>query len=140
MSFHVPLAKLAQGPEKAQVNYCVLHGWQSLAETIDSDIDIVVAPEHLNRFEQVLNLELGGRIVQLLQYETSGFYFVVARLDEAIRFTAATTSGSPAHEQNTYTCSPRKFAKGWYPLTKGRASSNYKRFWELMLSRQRKRF
>ena len=89
MSFHVPLAKLAQGLEKAQVNYCVLHGWQLLAETIDSDIDIVVAPEHLNRFEQVLNRELGGRIVQLLQYETSGFYFVVARLDEAIRFTAA---------------------------------------------------
>lgn len=64
--------------ERLEVNYCVLHGWSSLPDHLPSDLDIVVAPEDIGKLEKLLWNYSNGRLAQLLQHETSCFYFVVA--------------------------------------------------------------
>jgi thymidylate kinase len=60
------------------VRYCVLHGWQGLPEHLPSDLDIVVAPEDLPHVEKALLEADGGRLVNLLQHESTCYYFVLA--------------------------------------------------------------
>ena len=57
---------------------CILHGWQGLPEHLLSDLDIVVAPEDLPKLEaNLLNLP-NVQLVNLLQHESTCYYFVLA--------------------------------------------------------------
>ncbi len=59
-------------------NSCILHGWQGLPEHLPSDLDIVVPLEDLPKLETNL-LELSGaHLVNLLQHESTCYYFVLA--------------------------------------------------------------
>ena len=58
--------------------YSVLHGWEKLPDKLDSDLDIVINPMHLNQLEKSLLNSKDGKLVQLLQHESSCFYFVLA--------------------------------------------------------------
>ncbi len=67
------------------VKYCIVHGWQSLPEHLPSDLDIVISPQQLNALER--SLASKGRIVQLLQHETSCFCFVLVTWEgDKVRF------------------------------------------------------
>lgn len=72
------LARLFDAFADAKIRYCVLHGWQSLPEHLSSDLDMVVHPADLSTVEQILRNNTEARLVQLLQHEYSGFYFVLA--------------------------------------------------------------
>ncbi|MEM3434358.1 MAG: hypothetical protein QXP27_09335, partial [Candidatus Methanomethyliaceae archaeon] len=63
---------------KIEPHYCILHGWQGLPEELPSDLDIVVAPESLPDLEKELLNARSGKLVQLLQHESSCYYFVLA--------------------------------------------------------------
>lgn len=60
------------------IPYCVLHGWEGWPGKMEGDLDMAVAPQHLATLERSLHVQPAGRPVQLLQHETSGFYFVLA--------------------------------------------------------------
>jgi thymidylate kinase len=62
----------------SDIRYCVLHGWQSADGSFGSDLDIAVNAEDLSILERMLRKYEKGRIVQLLQHEASGHYFVLA--------------------------------------------------------------
>src|SRR5919109_24473 len=69
------------------IRYCILHGWQSLPDHLPSDLDIVVNPEDLRSLEEILLCYKDGEVCQLLQHESSGFYFVLSvREENKIRF------------------------------------------------------
>jgi hypothetical protein len=69
------------------VRYCVLHGWQGLPEYLPSDLDVIVAPEDLPHVEKALLEADGGRLVNLLQYESTCYCFVLAvPMDGEVRF------------------------------------------------------
>lgn len=75
------------GLQRASPTYCILHGWQSLPEHLPSDLDIVVAPEDLPKLEKALLETDGARLVQLLQHESTCYYFVLAVPEgERVRF------------------------------------------------------
>jgi len=59
----------------AGTDYCVLHGWDSLAQGPDTDIDLVIEPAGLAVLERTLTKF--GKILQVLRYEASGWFFVV---------------------------------------------------------------
>lgn len=62
----------------SNTDYAVLHGWQSLPDQHDSDLDIVINPDHLSILEESLVDFKSGKLVQLLQHESSCFYFILA--------------------------------------------------------------
>jgi len=71
----------------AKIRYCILHGWQSLPESLPSDLDMVVGSADLEAVERILRNSDGGQLVQLLQHESSCFYFVLAvRAENQLRF------------------------------------------------------
>jgi thymidylate kinase len=70
------LQRLARNLAHAQIRYCVLHGWTRLPEWRDGDIDVAIAPEQLELLDSALEDAGDCRIVQLLQHETTGFFFV----------------------------------------------------------------
>src|SRR5580698_94125 len=70
------LQRLARNLAHAQIRYCVLHGWTRLPEWRDGDIDVAIAPEQLELLDSALEDACDCRIVQLLQHETTGFFFV----------------------------------------------------------------
>jgi thymidylate kinase len=78
--------------ENAGVRYCVLHGGRDAGGDPDSDLDIAVHPQDMARFESTL--DRGRRCIQLLQHESSAYYFVLAPakdgFDGLIRLDAAT--------------------------------------------------
>jgi thymidylate kinase len=57
---------------------CILHGWQGLPEYLPSDLDIVLAPEDLPKLEARLLNFPEARLVNLLQHESTCYYFVLA--------------------------------------------------------------
>ena len=57
---------------------CILHGWQELPEYLPSDLDIVVALEDLPKLEAHLSNFPDARLVNLLQHESTCYYFVLA--------------------------------------------------------------
>ena len=64
------------------LRYCILHGWQGLPEHLPSDLDIVVVPEDLPKLEEHLLHVPKGRIVNLLQYCSTAYYFVLVIEDD----------------------------------------------------------
>jgi thymidylate kinase len=58
------------------VRYAVLHDWVSLGEGKLSDLDLVVSANDLRRLESSLHEHY--RVLTVLQYEASGFGFVLA--------------------------------------------------------------
>ncbi|CAM3384820.1 dTMP kinase [Rhodothermus bifroesti] len=69
------------------LQYCVLHGWHGLPEYLPSDLDIVVAPEYLPGLEENLLYTPGAKLVNLLQHESTCYYFIVAsETSEGMRF------------------------------------------------------
>lgn len=62
----------------SDTEYAVLHGWQSLPDHHESDLDIVINPDHLNLLEESLVDFKSAKLVQLLQHESSCFYFILA--------------------------------------------------------------
>jgi len=82
------LAPLAARLQEAEIRYSVLHGWQSLPRFLPSDLDLIVAPDDLARLEETLQSGACGKLVQLLQHQTTGFYFVLAqKVNGRSRFT-----------------------------------------------------
>jgi thymidylate kinase len=71
------LTQLAKDLARANIRYCVLHGWQSLPECLPSDLDVVVHPEDFSIFERILQEKADRRLVQSFQYEASSFFFVL---------------------------------------------------------------
>ncbi len=69
------LAALSQGLERSGVKYCVLHGWQT-SDIAQGDFDLAIEPERVKTLEHILEHDCGTRVVQLLQHETTGFFFV----------------------------------------------------------------
>jgi thymidylate kinase len=68
-------------------NYCILHGWQGLPEYLPSDLDIVLAPKDLPKLEARLLNFPDTRLVNLLQHESTCYYFVLAFQEEGqLRF------------------------------------------------------
>ena len=64
--------------EQVGVRYCILHGWQSLPDSLPSDLDILVAPQDLLALEKSLYAGSGAQFVQMLQYEASCYVFILA--------------------------------------------------------------
>ena len=85
-----------------KTEYSVLHGWQDLPHNHSSDLDIVVSPEHLNVLEKSLRNFKDGKLVQLIQHESSGFFFVLSQRNgnglEFLKVDAATD-----YRRNGYT-------------------------------------
>ncbi|MGI9534988.1 MAG: dTMP kinase, partial [Thermodesulfobacteriota bacterium] len=57
--------------------YCILHGWQSLPN-LSSDLDISVKPNDLELLEESFLSYKNGKLVQLIEYESSCFLFILA--------------------------------------------------------------
>jgi thymidylate kinase len=74
------LIALADRFARSNVRYCVLHGWSRLPAWSSGDFDMAIAPEQLEIIDNALENDCGGQIVQLLQHEKTGFFFV-ARCD-----------------------------------------------------------
>ncbi len=69
------------------IPYCLLHGREQLGESATPDVDLAILPRDLGRLEALLFSLKGSRCVQLLQHETTGFYFVLqAAGEKASRF------------------------------------------------------
>lgn len=62
----------------SNTEYAVLHGWESLPDNHDSDLDIAINPRHLFMLEESLLDYKSGKLVQMIQHESSCFYFIVA--------------------------------------------------------------
>jgi len=62
----------------SDTEYTILHGWQYLPDHHNSDLDIAINPDHLNILEESLVDFKSAKLVQLLQYESSCFYFILA--------------------------------------------------------------
>lgn len=62
----------------SKTEYAVLHGWQSLPDHHDSDLDISINPDDLDVLEKSLVDFGSGKLVQMLQHESSCFYFILA--------------------------------------------------------------
>jgi thymidylate kinase len=87
MKSFVMLTELANNLSESKIRYCVLHGWQSLPQSLSSDLDMVVHHADLRTLERILRNQSEGRLIQLLQHESSCFYFVLAiRQDSEIHF------------------------------------------------------
>lgn len=70
-----------------QLCYCILHGWQSLFEEWAGDVDIAITSRDLRKMESAFRNSADGRLVQLLQHQVTGYYFVLAlRRDGTRRF------------------------------------------------------
>lgn len=69
--------------EEHREPYCILAGYDTYPERIDSDVDFMVADDRLPRLPALM-LEVarrsGGQLVQCLKHETSAAYFVIAKL------------------------------------------------------------
>jgi thymidylate kinase len=71
-------AAFAERLDRAGIRYCVLHGWQTLPDSLPSDLDLIVERRDLAKFESLLHEEPDWQPVQVIQYEHSGYYFVLA--------------------------------------------------------------
>jgi thymidylate kinase/predicted pyridoxine 5'-phosphate oxidase superfamily flavin-nucleotide-binding protein len=70
------LVALANGFARSRVRYCVLHGWSRLPAWSDGDFDLAIDPDQLEIIDDVLENDCAGQIVQLLQHESTGLFFV----------------------------------------------------------------
>jgi len=73
--------------DRSGVPYCLLHGRERLGESATPDVDLAILPQDLGRVEELLFSLKNSCCVQLLQHESTGFYFVLAAVDgQTIRF------------------------------------------------------
>lgn len=77
MSVSEALSSFFKRLDDAEIRYCVLHGWESLSERVDSDIDLIVAPGGISDLLQAATRAFEGRIVQLLQYGATSLTIVI---------------------------------------------------------------
>jgi thymidylate kinase len=70
------LIALANRFARSSVPYCVLHGWSKLPAWSSGDFDLAIDPDHLEIIDDALENDCAGQIVQLLQHESTGFFFV----------------------------------------------------------------
>ena len=63
--------------------YCILHGWTRLGDGLATDIDVAMEPTGLVAFEQALRTTRFAEIVQLINYEVGGYFFVIRSTDAA---------------------------------------------------------
>ncbi len=66
-------------------SYCVLSSWQELPDHIPSDLDIIVNPQDFHGLEISLH-GVNGKLVNLLQHESTCYYFVLAVSDGETTF------------------------------------------------------
>jgi thymidylate kinase len=64
--------------ENSGIRYCVLHGWDEPSLNPEGDLDIACFPQELERLEAALNDRDDVACVQLIQHESTGYYFVLA--------------------------------------------------------------
>ena len=64
--------------EDSGVRYCVLHGVEEPSPTSGGDLDIACFPDELPRLEAALNDREEVSCIQLIQHESTGYYFVLA--------------------------------------------------------------
>jgi thymidylate kinase len=76
--------KILAGSLDDRLSYCVLHGWPVQPKYPPSDLDIAIIPNELAELEATLSNTSGARIVQLLQHETTCYYFVLATRREGV--------------------------------------------------------
>lgn len=62
----------------SNTEYAILHGWHSLPDHHDSDLDISIKPEDLDKLEKSLFDFRSGKLVQMFQHESSCFYFILS--------------------------------------------------------------
>ena len=74
------LEKLFLSLDEAQVRYCVLHSWKNLPEELPSDLDIAVHPQDRTRLARAFRLlhDQDFRLIQLINHNVNGYYFVFA--------------------------------------------------------------
>jgi thymidylate kinase len=60
------------------LNIAVLHGWQELPDYLPSDLDIALSPKDLTNLEASLLNLCDARLVNLLQHESTCYFFVLA--------------------------------------------------------------
>ena len=68
----------------AGIRYCVLGGHENEAETAASDVDIMVHPLDMPSIPPLLAesaRRCGGLLIQAIQHETTGCYFILAKHD-----------------------------------------------------------
>ena len=66
----------------AGIRYCVLGGYDNESGDDDSDLDLMVHPKDLRYLPRLLERcarLAGGRLVQAMQHETTGCYFILAK-------------------------------------------------------------
>ncbi len=69
------------------IGYCVLHDWHNLPNHATSDIDIAISPDSLSKLTKVLVEESNVRLINLIQHESTCYYFVLAvRNGNHVRF------------------------------------------------------
>ena len=66
--------------ENEASDFCILNGYQNYPDTIDSDIDAI--SENPRRIPHILSQHKVAKVVQLLQHETTAFYYVVYRASQ----------------------------------------------------------
>lgn len=71
-----PLGGLGRLVDEADLQYCVLHGWRS--HGWPAEIDIAITAADILRLEQRLRSSANGQVVQLLEYESGCYCFVLA--------------------------------------------------------------
>ncbi|HVC44314.1 MAG TPA: hypothetical protein VND20_05810 [Candidatus Binataceae bacterium] len=108
------LAALGRRFARDQVDYCVLHGWGQLPAWSGGDFDLAIDPRHLEVIEAALETDCQGRIVQLLQHEITGFFFV-ARCDGEPDFTLVDAATDYRRDGLVYLSTARLLAgaRGW---------------------------
>ncbi len=73
--------------DRSGIPYCLLHGREQLGQSETPDVDLAILPQDLVRVEELLFSLKDSRCVQLLQHESTGFYFVLEAVGgKAIRF------------------------------------------------------
>jgi thymidylate kinase len=73
--------------DRSGIPYCLLHGREQLGETATRDVDLAILPQDLGVIEEILFSLKDSHCVQLLQHESTGFYFVLAAVGgKTIRF------------------------------------------------------
>jgi len=67
---------------RAEVPYCLLSGYENYPDPNDTDVDFMVGPQDAVGVPRVLRAaarQTGASLVQVLQHETTAWYFVLAK-------------------------------------------------------------
>ena len=97
-----------------RIRYCILHSYEGLPETADSDIDIAVAPVEFDRLPGVIAAldALGYHAVQCLNYAVHGYYFVFCWAADSSVCTAAVDFISQHREGQLILTSGEELVRG----------------------------